>query len=223
MLEDADAPERVASAPDPGPAAGGSGTGFYVSGGAEVLTNAHVVAGCTRMMSGDRAFRIAAVDARGDLALLRPEIRFAPPAVAAFAAGPARLNADLTVAGYPLHGILGGLNVTRGALTSASGLGGDSTTMQISAPVQPGNSGGPVIDADGLVTGVVVSKLDAVKIAGAIGDLPQNVNFAIRGEVAKLFLSVHGVDFRVGIPRGRVEPSALAEDAARYTVLLECR
>jgi S1-C subfamily serine protease len=175
------------------------------------------------MMSGDRAFRIAAVDARGDLALLRPESRFAPPAVAAFAAGPARLNADLTVAGYPLHGILGGLNVTRGALTSASGLGGDSTTMQISAPVQPGNSGGPVIDADGLVTGVVVSKLDAVKIAGAIGDLPQNVNFAIRGEVAKLFLSVHGVDFRVGIPRGRVEPSALAEDAARYTVLLECR
>ncbi len=80
-----------------------------------------------------------------------------------------------------------------------------------------------MIDAEGLVTGVVVSKLDAIKIAGAIGDLPQNVNFAIRGEVAKLFLSVHGVDFRLGIPRKGLDPATLAEDAARYTILLECK
>jgi serine protease Do len=202
---------------------GNSGTGFFVSDRGEILTNAHVVTGCARMEAGRRSFRIAAVDSHGDLALLRPETRFVPEAVAAFAAAPARLNADLTVVGYPLHGILGGLNVTRGTVTSASGLGGDSTTMQISAPVQPGNSGGPVIDAYGLVTGVVVSKLDAIKIAGAIGDLPQNVNFAIRGEVAKLFLSVHGVDFRVGLPSVRSEPSSLAEAAARFTILLECR
>ena len=51
--------------------------------------------------------------------------------------------------------------------------------MQITAPVQPGNSGGPLLDGAGNVLGVVVAKLDALYVAEAIGDIPQKLNFAI--------------------------------------------
>lgn len=67
--------------------------------------------------------------------------------------------------------------------------------MQISAPVQPGASGGPVFDRNGLVVGVVVAKLDAARVADLTGDIPQNINFAVRAEIAKLFLAAQGVAY----------------------------
>ncbi|WP_145962903.1 hypothetical protein [Mangrovicoccus ximenensis] len=75
--------------------------------------------------------------------------------------------------------------MTRGAVTSMTGLRGDRREMQISAPAQSGNSGGPALGARGEVLGVVVAKLDAAAVAADTGDLPQNVNFEIRGEVAR--------------------------------------
>ncbi|WP_272009566.1 trypsin-like peptidase domain-containing protein [Roseovarius sp. ZX-A-9] len=72
---------------------------------------------------------------------------------------PAQLNSDVLVAGYPLSSVLDGLNVTRGVVSSLKGIRGDAFNMQISAAVQAGNSGGPLIDSAGLVVGVVVAKL----------------------------------------------------------------
>ena len=127
------------------------------------------------------------------------------------------------MAGYPLHGLLGGLNVTRGAISGLSGLGGDETTLQISAPVQPGNSGGPAVDRSGNVVGVVVSKLDAVMMADAFGDIPQNINFAIRGDVAQSMLASNGISFdRAGQSR-RFDGPELAAELEAATVLIECR
>lgn len=92
------------------------------------------------------------------------------------------LGDDLLVFGYPLLGILSTSgNLTRGYLTAMTGLRDDERYMQISAPVQPGNSGGPVLDMGGDVIGVVTYKLDALMTMKAIGDLPQNVNFALKG------------------------------------------
>ena len=81
-----------------------------------------------------------------------------------------------------------GGNVVTGNVTALAGLGDDSRFLQISAPVQPGNSGGPLFDRHGNVVGVVVAKLNALKIASATGDIPQNVNFAIKASVAIAFL-----------------------------------
>jgi serine protease Do len=169
------------------------GTGFLISTTGHILTNRHVVAGCAALAADGLPATLIAQDAIFDLALLKvePSTNDSP---ASFAADPARLNSDVTVAGYPLPDLLGGLNVTRGSVTSLKGLGGDGINMQISAPVQPGNSGGPVINAAGQVVGVVVAKLDAAAVAELYDDIPQNVNFAIRGEIAKLFLSQNGVD-----------------------------
>ncbi|MFV0409436.1 MAG: trypsin-like peptidase domain-containing protein [Paracoccus sp. (in: a-proteobacteria)] len=133
------------------------------------------------------------------------------------------MNADITVAGYPLSGILSGLNITRGAVSSLKGVGGDAISMQISAPVQPGNSGGPAVDGEGRVVGVVVSKLNATQIAQTTGDIPQNVNFAIRGEMARLFMFQNGVEPVIaeeGAPA--LDPVTLGKKLEAVTRLVEC-
>ncbi|QJD17171.1 S1 family peptidase [Paracoccus sanguinis] len=212
-----------AAAPDAAPAAvrtSGSGTGFVVSPDGHVLTNAHVAGDCARLAVEGKPATLLAADRDLDLALVRTD---APvETVASFAPNPAPLNSDVLVLGYPLAGILSGLNVTRGSVTSQRGLGGDTRVMQISAPVQPGNSGGPVVNGLGQVVGVVVSKLDAIVTASETGDIPQNVNFAIRGEIAKLFLSEQGVTPRTGAAGEPPPPEELARQGAAYTRFITC-
>ena len=61
--------------------------------------------------------------------------------------------------------------------------------LQISTPVQPGNSGGPLLSETGAVVGIVTAKLDALTLIGITKDIPQNVNFAIKGSSALSFLN----------------------------------
>lgn len=142
-------------------------------------------------------------------------------AVANFATEPTRLNSDVTVVAYPLSSLLGGVNVSRGAVSSLKGFQGDSARMPITAPVQLGNSGGPVLSADGAVVGIVVSKLLAAAL-GPSGDALQNVNFAIRDRNAKLFLTSNGVEPVLAGPDPVLAPELLAEQATRFTVFIQC-
>lgn len=108
-----------------------------------------------------------------------------------------RPAASAVVVGYPLRGLLASeANVSTGAVSALAGPGDDRRLIQITAPVQPGNSGGPVLDAAGNVVGVVVAKLDAIKIARSTGDIPQNVNFAVSAGTARAFLDAEGVPTR---------------------------
>ncbi len=195
-----------------------TGTGFVVAADGKVLTNRHVVAECRSVWVNGASARVLDTSETFDLALLQAD-GDTGMAVAAFAATPARLNADITVAGYPMNGLLGGLNVTRGAVSSLKGIQGDGIRMQISAPVQPGNSGGPVVNAQGAVVGVVVSKLNALQVAQTLGDIPQNVNFAIPGEIAQMFLAQDRVVPKLAPPA----PTDLADRLAGFTVLVSCR
>lgn len=198
-----------------------SGTGFYVTKDGQVLTNKHVVAGCQRVTVDNLPARMVADSEIFDLALLKVDSA-TDTTPARFATSSARLNSDVTVVGYPLLGLLTNINVTRGSVSSMTGIQGDAFTMQISAPVQPGNSGGPVLSDAGTVVGVVVAKLDAMRVADAIGDIPQNVNFAIKGEIAKLFLSGEGVIPQLANDDEEIEPEEIAEQAGEFTVLLKC-
>jgi serine protease Do len=225
LMEESD-PSARSAAEDPAPSAAvssavGYGTGFLVTDAGEVLTNRHVISECRSLLIDGKPAIVLAEDQTFDLALLRAEA-LAGIAPARFARDPARLNSDVTVAGYPLPDLLGGLNVTRGAVTSLKGIGGDGINIQISAPVQPGNSGGPVVNADGQVVGVVVAKLDAAKVADLYDDIPQNVNFAVRGEIAKLFLTQNGVEPVIADQADWMAPEALAELAQGYTFLITC-
>lgn len=198
-----------------------SGSGFMVSAAGHVMTNAHVVDGCTDyFVDGNPAVLIATSD-KFDLALLL-SASSADKQIAVFSASSAKLNSDVTAVGFPYAGLLGGLNVTRGSVSSLKGLGGSETTMQISSPVQSGNSGGPLLSSEGEVVGVVVSKLDAVKVADILGDTPQNVNFAVRGEIAKLFLAQNGVDPLISITDDELKPEELATRAKGFTAFIQC-
>ena len=180
-----------------------------------------MVQGCREIRVDGQPAELVSISEEFDLALLQSTPN-GQKAVAVFSATSARLNSDITAVGFPYAGLLGGLNVTRGSVSSLKGLGGDATTMQITAPIQSGNSGGPLLSSDGEVVGVVVSKLDAEKVADVIGDVPQNVNFAIRGEIAKLFLSQNGVDPELSLEDDKLEPEVLAARAKDFTSFVEC-
>jgi len=198
-----------------------SGTGFAVAPNGMILTNNHVAGNCRKIAVDGSPATLVSADKEFDLALIHVS-RARDLATVNFADRPAPLNADVTVAGYPLAGLLSGLNVTRGSVTSIKGLAGDGSRMQISAPVQPGNSGGPVVDAHGRVVGVVVSKLDAKFVQDEIGDIPQNVNFAIRGEIAKLFLFQNGVTPLTNDKKDNLAPEEIAKRLQKVTHFVTC-
>src|SRR5262249_50906676 len=94
--------------------------------------------------------------------------------------------------------------------------------IQITAPVQPGNSGGPLLGEDGSIVGVVVGKLNAIKMAEATGDIPQNVNFAVSLGTLQSFLNANAIAYSLDDGSQKKSTVDIAAEAARYTVLLEC-
>ncbi len=90
--------------------------------------------------------------------------------------------------------------------------------------MQPGNSGGPLLDAQGNVIGVVVAKLNAARIAEMTdGDIPQNVNFAVKGGPALDFMREQGVIPKTAVSDGTAKGAAAVGDIANpSTVFLQC-
>ena len=117
-----------------------------------------------------------------------------------------------------------GGNFTLGNITALQGIGDDSRYLQVSVPVQAGNSGGPLLDASGNVVGVVSAKLDAVKVAMASGDLPQNVNFAVKSAILATFLDANRVTYGVGVAGVKaMEPADIADAARAMSGFVVCR
>jgi S1-C subfamily serine protease len=188
------------------------------------LTNEHVVNGCREVrIPPATSVAIVARDRASDLALLK-----SPPganqAIVKFRQGRGiRPGDDIVVVGYPLRGLLAsGMNVTTGTVSALAGPGDDRRFFQLTAPVQPGNSGGPVLDAAGNAVGVVMAKLNAIRIARATGDIPQNVNFAIGAGTVRAFLDANNVPYETAPSTNKLEPADVAAKARGYTVLIQC-
>jgi len=200
-----------------------TGTGFFVSDRGHIVTNAHVVAGCRvlRASSGG-PLRKVAVDEESDLALYTAAER--PGTFARLRGGRgARPGEPVVAVGFPLSGLLStDPIVTTGVISALSGIGNDRRRIQITAPLQPGNSGGPLLGENGSVVGVAVEKLDALKFAEILDDLPQNVNFAVSAGTLQSFLNAKGVPYALDDSKATKSPADIAAEAAHYTVLLEC-
>ncbi|SFK85803.1 S1C family serine protease [Methylorubrum salsuginis] len=205
-----------------------SGTGFFVSDAGHVLTNHHVIGNCTEIsvakfgVPSVRA-RLVATDAQNDLAVLSTGIE--KPVVPAMSLRP-RIGESVYAYGFPLPSLLAASgNFTVGNITASAGLGDDTRMLQISTPVQPGNSGGPLVDQYGAVVGVIQSKLNALNVALAgKGDIPQNVNFAIKTMIALNFLDANGIPTTVGIKSPTpLDAASVAEQAKLFTVHVTCR
>jgi len=200
-----------------------TGTGFYVSERGHLLTNNHVVEACSNIsvqQPGHTALRarLVARDAANDLAVLTTD--FPQKAVPPLSIR-ARLGENVYVYGYPQSNVLASTgNFTIGSVTATAGSGDDTRKIQISAPVQQGNSGGPALDQFGNVIGVVQSK----QVAFASGDVPQNVNFAIKSTIALNFLEANGVEAPINVRMtDPMDGAAIAEKARDFTVQITCR
>ncbi len=212
------APSSQPAAPSASTTPESTGTAFRIARDAFV-TNHHVVEGCRRLQVDGTAAAVRGSDSRTDLALLSAPVS---GAVASLRFQRLLVGEAVSVAGFPLQGLLSGFQMTTGTLASLSGLGGDTTQFQITAPVQPGNSGGPVLDSAGRVVGVVVGKLDAIRTARLTGDIPQNVNFAVGLNALRAFLDANGVDYQTSIVDRPVPTTTTAQQARDYTVRVEC-
>lgn len=193
------------------------GTGFFISTDGGILTNNHVVERClsVQISVGGPALHEAQVkgtDKENDLALVYSDLK--PTAVPALRTGVASGEA-VAIYGFPLPGILAQSGVfTAGNVSALAGLGGDTTKLQMSSPLQPGNSGGPLLDQSGNVVGVAEARL--------MGQLIENVNFAIKAEVAISFLKANNAQPNTAASTTPIGPAEIAERAKLYTVQVIC-
>src|SRR6267142_2019004 len=203
--------------------AASSGTGFAVGNGNSVLTNFHVVDGCKSVrIANVGTGQIKILDRRNDIAVIQPDRAIDRP-LRFRSADQLKPGEEIIVIGFPLKGLLSSApTVTTGIVSSLAGLRDDRTRFQISAPVQPGNSGGPVLDRAGNVVGMVVSKLNVLRIARMTGDIPQNVNFAIPVSIITSILDANSIKYQVGSSDGEKSVTEIVSGASPGVVSLEC-
>ncbi len=201
-------------------ASSSSGSGFRVSKG-YFVTNNHVVDGCSKItLMDDQNLTLITKDSVSDIAIL-----YLPNdsgQSAKIRTSSIKLNESIIAVGYPLSSLFKGVSVTSGSISRLSGLGGNDINFQISAPIQPGNSGGPVIDLNGNIVGIVVATLDALKVSKAIEAIPQNVNFAIKTNVLTDMLNRNKINYDTNNSTYNLSQTDLAEKATQYTVQIKC-
>lgn len=203
-----------------------SGSGFIVSANGDLVTNAHVVENCGTLevvlQNVRMEARLAAIDSTNDVAVLSMSQK--TPAHATFSEQYSQRLADrVIILGFPLRGLLADqLNATSGDITSLAGIGGDSRFFQLSAPLQPGNSGGPIFNDRGEVIGMATAKLDALGVAAVTGDIPQNINFGLKALFIKSLLDSKGIAYRQGGSLGPVIPQEIAAAGSAFVVPVLC-
>ncbi len=199
-----------------------AGTGFFVNADGVIVTNYHVIEGCESIEANGVVATVVAVDPRNDLAAIKiPSAR--GEHVSLRNRPPLNLGESVIVLGFPLRERLASnAKVTNGIVSSLAGPGKDSRIIQITAPIQPGNSGGPLLDHSGNLIGVIVSTLDAIGVAADTGSIPQNVNFAISGDILRRFLLSNRIHFIETETRTKREISDIAETAIDYITPIEC-
>jgi len=202
-----------------------SGSGILVNIGGYILTNYHVIAECKEIIIGPSSnlARLIAQDKINDLALLLLENTAGFQATVEWRTKPLSIGANVVAVGFPLQNILSGITVTQGQVSAAAGIEGDSRYVQITNPIQPGNSGGPLLDMTGRLVGIVTSTLNPLAVVQATGNIPQNVNFAIRTHVATQFLNLHKVSYNAVSEEIQEYPTeVIADQAKAFTVQISC-
>jgi uncharacterized protein len=199
-----------------------TGSAFFVTVQGALITNHHVVKDCKQIRIIDGAeVKLIAIDAKEDLAVL---IGPALGKVVNFRASDRVSQGEEILAyGFPLQSVLATSGqIGAGLVSATSGLRNNASQLQVDVPLQVGNSGGPLLDRQGQLVGMTVAKLNALQMARVTGDMPQNVNFAIKHSVIKRFLETHRLQYVQTNNRGKLDTSAIADEARTYTVALEC-
>ena len=222
--------ERKNSAPAPkkgNKPESSTGTGFFINSKGFIATNHHVIEECRTIsvetiigMKSDA--EVVTYSEDNDLAIIKTSIN--SKKFATISAPPLQGEYVATY-GFPLLGILsdGGI-YTDGRINALKGIGSDKNFLQVSLPVQPGNSGGALVNKYGQLVGIIASKLNAVTVADMTGDIPQNVNFAVKE--SRLTRLLDRVDILYGSSESGKKvylPEDLNKKIKGYTVLISCQ
>ncbi len=215
----------AAAPPPPGGPIESNGSGFFVTADGYAVTNEHVLRGprslWVRIGGKDLPLQVVDVDAANDLALIKVETVSRPIPIAV--SEPAK-GEDVTALGYPIVRAMGTeLKATFGRINALSGLRGDARHLQIDTPLQPGNSGGPVLNGRGDVVGVATSTLNTVRAMRLTGGaLPQNINYAVKSAyiVPLLERNIAGKWRRGGGPRFATAAELVRQREASVVIIV---
>jgi uncharacterized protein len=168
-----------------------SGSGFFITKNGYFITNYHVTkdAKDIRLVTkaGTIQAKLISADPANDLVLLKAEGSF--QALPITTSRNVRLGTTVATVGFPNISLQGqSPKLAKGEIASLAGVQDDARWFQISVPVQPGNSGGPLVDDLGNVVGVIVAKLNQKSALATSGTLAENVNYAIKSSFLLSFL-----------------------------------
>lgn len=203
----------------------GSGTGFVISKSGHVISNNHVVGVCKKVMTvvdGKEVFLdIIATDKVNDLGLIKGKVKTST--TLSIKSDGAELGEDIVAFGYPLTQQLSdSVKVTKGIVSALSGMDNNYSQIQIDAAIQPGNSGGPVLNMNGQVVGVASSGLSKLYMAKKAQYIPENVNFAVASPTLSNFLKANKINFSTGSSFRTLSTKDLAKIGRPATIQLFC-
>ena len=194
---------------------GSSGTAFFINNRGHLLTNNHVVEGCSlskiTYKNNDYDAKLIATDKTLDLALLKAELK--PKTFFNFSKNETKKLNTIYVAGYPLgKGLSDDLKISSGIVSSLKGFEDNSNEIQIDAPINSGNSGGPIINENG--------DLIAIAVSGMAKDQTEGINFGIKSSAAERFLKSNDINFNKSLysrSKNKEQLRNILEEGTVYT------
>ena len=179
----------------------GSGSGFFINNQGYALTNNHVVEICEQMVATldgrQILFRVIATDKVNDIAIIAMDKR--NQNYLKINEEGAKLGENVIAVGYPLSGQLSdSVKITRGVVSSLSGIENNTGQIQIDAALQPGNSGGPIINEQGELVGIASAGLNKLLMAKKEKYIPENVNFAVATPIIVNLLKNKKIKYTTG-------------------------
>jgi len=205
----------------------GSGSGFYINNKGYALTNNHVIDICAQSVAiidgKETLFRVIATDKTNDVAVLKTSYKSRN--YIKINEDGAKLGENVIAVGYPLAGRLSdSVKITRGIVSSLSGLDNNIGQIQIDAALQPGNSGGPVLNESGDLVGIASAGLNKLLMAKEAKYIPENVNFAVASPIVVNILKSKKVKYTTqSMFSGSYSNTELAELGDSSTIQLFCR
>jgi len=201
-----------------------SGTGFFINDSGNIISNNHVIDACNTVKVHYEGVAtpviILATDRVNDLSLMKSKV--SPKDYFSVSEKDAVLLDEIYVAGYPFGKMVSSsVKVTKGVVSALTGIANNYSNIQIDAALQPGNSGGPIINNKGNAVGVAVAKLDYKAIIKDFGAIPEGTNFGIKSSTVRQFISGNNVSSPTGGHR-EMSTQDIGKKIQMATVYLDC-
>lgn len=195
------------------------GSGFFLNKEGYVVTNHHVIENLNEVFiqlqdKKNIPAKVLFRDKLNDLALLKPIKNYQPTYWFNILNKKPLIGSNINVIGYPLTDVLGSdVRITQGIVSSEKGIKGDNRQFQISAPIQPGNSGGPIINSQLELVGIATARLSDKYLLEYMNIIPQNINFGVTSIKLHQLLK----KYNINNPKSNI---TTLQDATKATVLV---